>query len=205
MQTVSPMLWTWAFPTKIVFGAGAVARVADLARGLAIKKPLIVTDPGIVKCGLVERLIADIAMLINMLFIFGILACLHATLTLPGVAGTILSLAMAVDANVLILERVREELASVVSTFDELCRWLGEDPAKTNPEALFGVVRIGVALASALRCPHPRNTKSGTDRMHWPVLRFRGSPKHRTAEPQNLAHNSVRVGIRSLRSPRPRR
>src|SRR5437870_9104804 len=56
MQTVSPMLWTWAFPTKIVFGAGAVARVADLARGLAIKKPLIVTDPGIVKCGLVERL-----------------------------------------------------------------------------------------------------------------------------------------------------
>src|SRR5258706_10080095 len=49
-------------------------------------------------------------MMINMLFIFGILACLHATLTLPGVAGTILSLAMAVDANVLILERVREEL-----------------------------------------------------------------------------------------------
>lgn len=55
-------------------------------------------------------LIADFAMLINMFFIFGILACLHATLTLPGVAGTILSLAMAVDANVLILERVREEL-----------------------------------------------------------------------------------------------
>jgi protein-export membrane protein SecD len=55
-------------------------------------------------------LIADFAMLINMLFIFGVLACLHATLTLPGVAGTILSLAMAVDANVLVLERVREEL-----------------------------------------------------------------------------------------------
>src|SRR6266851_9738842 len=55
-------------------------------------------------------LIADFAMLINMLCIFGVLAFLHATLTLPGVAGTILSLAMAVDANVLILERVREEL-----------------------------------------------------------------------------------------------
>jgi protein-export membrane protein SecD len=54
-------------------------------------------------------LIADMAMLINMIFIFGVLAFLHATLTLPGVAGTILSLAMAVDANVLILERVREE------------------------------------------------------------------------------------------------
>lgn len=55
-------------------------------------------------------LIADVAMMINMLFIFGVMACLHATLTLPGIAGTILSLAMAVDANVLILERVREEL-----------------------------------------------------------------------------------------------
>jgi len=54
--------------------------------------------------------IADIAMFINMLFIFGVMASLHATLTLPGIAGTILSLAMAVDANVLILERVREEL-----------------------------------------------------------------------------------------------
>jgi len=54
-------------------------------------------------------MIANLAMLINMVFIFGVLACLHATLTLPGVAGTILSLAMAVDANVLILERVREE------------------------------------------------------------------------------------------------
>ena len=55
-------------------------------------------------------LIADLAMAINMLFIFGVMASLHATLTLPGIAGTILSLAMAVDANVLILERVREEL-----------------------------------------------------------------------------------------------
>jgi preprotein translocase subunit SecD len=55
-------------------------------------------------------LIADVAMLINMVFIFGVMASLHATVTLPGIAGTILSLAMAVDANVLILERVREEL-----------------------------------------------------------------------------------------------
>ncbi len=58
----------------------------------------------------VSGLIADFAMLINMLCIFGALAWFHATLTLPGIAGTILSLAMAVDANVLILERVREEL-----------------------------------------------------------------------------------------------
>ncbi len=57
-------------------------------------------------------LIADLALGFNMIFIFGVLASLHATLTLPGVAGTILSLAMAVDANVLILERIREELES---------------------------------------------------------------------------------------------
>jgi protein-export membrane protein SecD len=61
-------------------------------------------------------LIADMAMLINMIFIFGVLASLHATLTLPGIAGTILSLAMAVDANVLILERIREELQRGKST-----------------------------------------------------------------------------------------
>ena len=50
------MLSTWAFPTNIVFGAGAIAQVADSTRDLGIKRPLIVTDPGIVKCGLVERL-----------------------------------------------------------------------------------------------------------------------------------------------------
>jgi len=55
-------------------------------------------------------LIADFALLLNFVFMFAILAGLHATLTLPGIAGTILSLAMAVDANVLILERIREEL-----------------------------------------------------------------------------------------------
>jgi preprotein translocase subunit SecD len=61
-------------------------------------------------------MIANLAMAINLLFIFGVMASLHATLTLPGIAGTILSLAMAVDANVLILERVREEIQLGKST-----------------------------------------------------------------------------------------
>ncbi len=55
--------------------------------------------------------LADIALLINMIMLLAVMAWLKATLTLPGIAGIILSLAMAVDANVLILERVREELA----------------------------------------------------------------------------------------------
>ncbi|MBP7796094.1 MAG: protein translocase subunit SecD [Elusimicrobiales bacterium] len=54
--------------------------------------------------------VADIALSLNFLFLLGCLAYFNATLTLPGIAGMILSLAMAVDANVLILERMREEI-----------------------------------------------------------------------------------------------
>ena len=49
-------------------------------------------------------------MFLNILFIFAVLAYFHATLTLPGVAGIILTIGMAIDANVLIFERIREEL-----------------------------------------------------------------------------------------------
>ncbi|HCZ12101.1 MAG TPA: protein translocase subunit SecD [Nitrospiraceae bacterium] len=54
--------------------------------------------------------IADLALLLNILFLMGALAVLGATLTLPGIAGIILTIGMAVDSNVLILERIREEL-----------------------------------------------------------------------------------------------
>lgn len=55
-------------------------------------------------------LIADIALLFNIVMIFGGLAAFQATLTMPGIAGIILTIGMAVDANVLIFERIREEL-----------------------------------------------------------------------------------------------
>ncbi|KAA5825085.1 protein translocase subunit SecDF [Algibacter amylolyticus] len=54
---------------------------------------------------------ADIAMLLNLLLIFGILSGLGAVLTLPGIAGIVLTIGMSVDANVLIFERIREELS----------------------------------------------------------------------------------------------
>lgn len=54
--------------------------------------------------------IADLALLMNILFIMGGLAFFGATLTLPGIAGIILTIGMSVDANVLIFERIREEL-----------------------------------------------------------------------------------------------
>ena len=56
-------------------------------------------------------LYADIALVINILFIFGVLSGLGAVLTLPGIAGIVLTIGMSVDANVLIFERIREELA----------------------------------------------------------------------------------------------
>lgn len=56
--------------------------------------------------------IADLALVFNLIFILGILASFKATLTLPGIAGLVLTIGMAVDANVLIFERIREEQAA---------------------------------------------------------------------------------------------
>ena len=55
-------------------------------------------------------LIADLALLLNVVILFAVLSAFHATLTLPGLAGIALTIGMAVDANVLIFERIREEL-----------------------------------------------------------------------------------------------
>lgn len=57
-------------------------------------------------------LVANIALLVNLFFLMGVLASLGAVLTLPGIAGIVLSLGMSVDANVLIYERIREELSA---------------------------------------------------------------------------------------------
>ncbi len=55
--------------------------------------------------------VANVAVLVNVFFLMGVLTSLNAVLTLPGIAGIVLTLGMAVDANVLIYERIREELA----------------------------------------------------------------------------------------------
>jgi SecD/SecF fusion protein len=56
-------------------------------------------------------MVANIALVANMFFIMGILASMNAVLTLPGIAGIVLTIGLAVDANILIFERIREELA----------------------------------------------------------------------------------------------
>ena len=66
-------------------------------------------------------IIADLALIINLILLIGILTILEATLTLPGIAGIILTVGMAVDANVLIFERIKEEMVnekSIIHSFD---------------------------------------------------------------------------------------
>ena len=60
-------------------------------------------------------MIANVALTLNLVLIVAVLSMLQATLTLPGIAGIVLTVGMAVDANVLIFERIREELANGVS------------------------------------------------------------------------------------------
>ena len=57
-------------------------------------------------------LIANLTLIINLLILIGILTLFEATLTLPGIAGIILTVGMAVDANVLIFERIKEEISN---------------------------------------------------------------------------------------------
>jgi len=77
-----------------------------LSFGLAILMVLLWMTLYYGKAGLY----ADIALAVNILFIFGILASFNAVLTLPGIAGIILTIGMSVDANVIIFERIKEGL-----------------------------------------------------------------------------------------------
>ncbi len=121
------------------FAPEEAQRIATLIRSGALPAPLTTLDqrtvgPGLgadsVRAGGVASLIAfglvvlfmlvtygrfgvyaNIALLANLILIFGALSLLGSTLTLPGIAGIVLTIGMAVDANVLIYERIREELA----------------------------------------------------------------------------------------------
>ncbi|MCS6823270.1 MAG: protein translocase subunit SecDF [Cytophagaceae bacterium] len=111
--------------------------------------------------------VADVALLFNVLFTLGALASLNSVLTLPGIAGIVLTLGMAVDANVLIFERIKEELRegkalrnaidlgfskAFSSIFDSnittlivavILLWLGSGPVKGFATTLL----IGVACS----------------------------------------------------------
>ncbi len=83
-------------------------------------------------------LVADVALLFNVVLLIALLSILHATLTLPGIAGIALTLGMAVDANVLIFERIREELrngnspqASISAGFDRAAATIADSNITT--------------------------------------------------------------------------
>ena len=82
--------------------------------------------------GTIPGMVINVALLVNFFFTLGVLAAFQAVLTLPGIAGMILSLAMAVDANVLINERIKEELAAGKSLRKAL-----EDGYKNAFSAIF--------------------------------------------------------------------
>ncbi len=102
-------------PVKLIMNA----RVGPSLGADSIKKGFIANVSGLglvlifmVGYYLFAGAVSVLALILNILMILGGMALLHATLTLPGIAGIILTIGMAVDANVLIFERIREELES---------------------------------------------------------------------------------------------
>jgi protein-export membrane protein SecD len=114
--------------------------------------------------------IADVALVLNMLIIFGALVVFNATLTLPGIAGIILTIGMTVDANVIIFERIKEErrtgkspLASVRAGFEKSLSTLLDANITTLLTALIllligtGPVKgfaitLGIGVVGSLYC-----------------------------------------------------
>lgn len=93
---------------KETIKAGLIALLVGLGLILAYMF-LLFRRPGI---------IADICLLINLFFLMGVLSSINATLTLPGIAGIVLIIGAAVDANVIIFERIKEEMRNGKSYWD---------------------------------------------------------------------------------------
>lgn len=105
-------------PTKIVEEATigpTLGREAQIQGVVSIVAGLVLMVLFMVAYYSRGGLIATIALIFNIFFILGILAQLNAALTLPGIAGIVLTIGMSIDANVLIFERIREELRNGLS------------------------------------------------------------------------------------------
>jgi preprotein translocase subunit SecD len=114
-EDLSLMLRTGALPASISFletrtvgpslGASSVRQgvIAAVAGMAAVMIFMLIYYKG-------SGINADLALLLNLLILLGFMGFSHATLTLPGIAGVILTIGMGVDSNVLIFERIREEL-----------------------------------------------------------------------------------------------
>ena len=124
-------------------------------------------------------LVANIALIINMVILFGLMAMFNQVLTLPGIAGVILTMGMAIDANVLIYERLREEMAAGKSiraaldaAYDKAFSAIFDSNfttlitavilfwKATGPVKGFAVTSLGI-IASLFTAPSSRNLFSG--------------------------------------------
>lgn len=85
-------------------------RLREALRAVHVGVDAMMTGPAIRTVSRLFGLFANIAVGINVAMIFGVLSLLNATLTLPGIAGIVLTVGIAVDSNVLIYERIREEI-----------------------------------------------------------------------------------------------
>ena len=91
-------------------------------------------------------IIADLALVLNLIFVLAILIAFNSALTLPGLAGIVLTVGMAVDANVLIFERIREELRAgkhprpAIETGYQKSTWTIIDAQLTT--ALAGIILL---------------------------------------------------------------
>lgn len=100
-------------PVKIIENRVVGPSLGQDSINKGVKAAIIGIGAVILLIGIYYRLsgiIADFAMLLNLIYLLAALAGLHATLTLPGIAGIILTMGMSVDSNVLIFERIKEEL-----------------------------------------------------------------------------------------------
>ena len=101
-------------------GAGLGQDAVEAGKLAALVATVLVVAFTIASYGILGA-IAVLALLVNVVLIFGLMSLLHATLTLPGIAGIVLTVGVAVDSNVLVYERVREEQRlgrSAVSALD---------------------------------------------------------------------------------------
>ena len=114
-QNLSLLLRAGALPAAINYEeertVGPTLGKENIHKGiLSIEAALVIVIIFMAFYYRVFGLIADIALILNLILLTALLSLLGATLTLPGMAGIVLTLGMAVDANVLIFERIREEL-----------------------------------------------------------------------------------------------
>jgi protein-export membrane protein SecD len=124
------------------------------AGGIAAVVALVAVVVFMIVCYGVLGFFADIAMVINTLMMVGIITAVGATLTLPGIAGIVLTMGMAVDANVLIYERMREEARlgrSTISAFDSGFKFALATIVDAHLTALIAAIALFALGAGPIR------------------------------------------------------